>query len=363
MVAMRSGKKLIAAVLLGIAVILRFTAPGQAAGVSDGFSLQVTPSPLIETIKPGEQTTLDLKVRNANTAPEDLKMELKSFTIDQTSGDVEISDEVPSEVKDFVSFEEPNFHINAGEWYTQKVHVDTPKDAGFSYSFVILISRQQPAQKVEGVSTIEGSVAVFTLLNVNRPDAVKKLELGSFVSVKKSYEYVPAEFELSVKNSGNTIAQPKGNIFIGRDSDEQEPMAALEINPNNGYIIPKTSRNLSVKWNDGFPNRDDKGRLIWDWSKLNKLRIGKYTAHVVLIYDDGERDIPIESTVSFWVLPWKLISAAVLILALIIIGLFTTFKKSFGVIGAKKRKRSTKTSKPIKSEKTEKSDKPDKTEA
>ena len=335
------GRKLFAALMLCAVMVGGVQARALAAD-ANGFSLQVTPSPLIETIKPGEQKTLDLKVRNANTAPEDLKMQLRSFTIDEKTGKVQMSDEEPSEVKDFVSFEEPTFHVEEGEWYTQKVRINTPKEVGFSYSFAILISRQQPTQKVEGVSTIEGSVAVFTLLNVDRPDAMKKLELGSFVSLKKSYEYLPAEFELNVKNTGNTIAQPKGNIFIGRGADEQEPMAAIEINPNDGYIVPSTSRTLAVKWSDGFPGRDDQGKLVWDWSKLNKLRIGKYTAKVVLIYDDGERDVPIESVVTFWVLPWKIITVGVIILLLIIVGLVTTFKKSFGALGSSRKRKASK---------------------
>lgn len=335
------GKKLFVGLLLCLVVVGGLSTRSLAADTTTGFSLQVTPSPLIETIEPGEQKTLEVKVRNANTAPEDLKMELRAFSVDEKTGDITITEEEPSEVKDFVSFEEPAFHVDAGQWYTQKLNINTPKEAGFSYSFVIMISRQQPTPKVEGTSTIEGSVALFTLLNVNRPDAVKKLELSSFISAKKSYEYLPAKFELSIKNSGNTIAQPQGNVFIGRNADEQEPMAVLQINPSDGYIIPGSSRNLNVAWDDGFPGRNEKGDLVWDWSKLHKLRIGKYTAKVVLIYDDGQRDIPIESTVTFWVLPWKLIFGGLLIILLVVVGLVTTFKKSFGVIGSKRKKTDT----------------------
>lgn len=317
-----------------VAPVLKAQAQDNTAG---GFSLQVTPSPIIETIKPGEQSTFELKVQNRNTVSETLKMELRAFTIDKDSGQITISDETAKNVAEFVSFENETFDVESGQWYTQKVHIDTPKEAGFSYSFVILISRKDPAQATDGVSKIEGSVAVFTLLNTDRPGAVKKLDLESFLSLKKSYEYMPAEFELTVKNSGNTIVQPDGNIFIGRSGDEQQPLAVLKINENDGYIIPDSSRKLSAQWNDGFPSRDENGKLTWDWSKLSQLRIGKYTAKAILIYDDGERDIPIESTVTFWVVPWKLILGALLVLLLLIVGLFTVFRKSYGVLGKSKK--------------------------
>ena len=47
--------------------------------------------------------------------------------------------------------------------------------------------------------------------------------------------------------------------------------------------------------------------LKWDWGQASKLRWGKYTAKMLLIYDDGQRDVPIEGEVSFWVVPWRLI--------------------------------------------------------
>ncbi|QQR78613.1 MAG: hypothetical protein IPJ68_06110 [Candidatus Moraniibacteriota bacterium] len=39
---------------------------------------------------------------------------------------------------------------------------------------------------------------------------------------------------------------------------------------------------------------------------------------MLLVYDDGTRDIPIEGVVSFWVMPWRLIAGAVFNFALII---------------------------------------------
>jgi len=303
-----------------------------------GFSLQVTPSPLISSIEPGTRTSLDLKIRNASSTSENLKIELRSFSIDDETGGINISKETANNVADFVSFEKDVFQIEGGQWYTQKVNIDAPEDAGFSYSFVILISRNESAPATGGTTSIEGSIAIFTLLNTNRPDAVKKLDLSNFVSIKKSYEYLPAEFETSVYNSGNTIIQPKGNIFIGRGENDQEPLAVLKINPNDGYIIPNSKRVLKTQWNDGFPSRDENGKLVWDWSKLSKLRVGRYTAKAILIYDDGLRDVPIEATATFWVLPWKILLIGLVILLLIIIGLYTMLKRVFKAINVRKNK-------------------------
>ncbi|MBA3757574.1 hypothetical protein H0X09_01800, partial [Candidatus Saccharibacteria bacterium] len=54
---------------------------------------------------------------------------------------------------------------------------------------------------------------------------------------------------------------------------------------------------------------------------VQKLRFGHYTADLVLVYNDGQRDVPVTASVSFWVVPWRLLGVifglAVLIVALI----------------------------------------------
>ncbi len=327
------------------ACILVFTAVtasvlnAQNDTANDGFSLQVTPSPIISTIEPGKKSELEFKVKNGSSKPEKLKVELKSFEINPQTNDVKIKDETPSEVADFVSFSNPSFTAEPGEWFTHKLIVDTPQNAGFTYNFVVLISRASAPDKVDGGSALEGSVAIFALLSTNRPDAVKKLEIASFTSANKLYEYAPASFDLVVKNSGNTFVQPEGNIFIGRSADEKNPISVIQINPGNGYTIPGANRTLKASWEDGFPRRDENGKLIWDWSKLSQIRLGKYTAQATLIYDDGQRDNAITSTLTFWVIPWKILLGVLLFLIILLVGIYTILKKSFGAFSAKPKKK------------------------
>ena len=325
-----------AALCVIAAICLGTTAAAWAATPSGGFSLQVTPSPLVATIKPGQQSVLELKIHNANTAPEDLKMGLQSFSIDEQTGKIDLKNSLPDDVKSFVSFSDPTFHIEAGQWFTEKIIIDTPANAGFSYSFATIISRQNPAVATKGSSAIEGSVAVFTLLGVDRPGAIRKLDISEISSVKHVYEYLPAHLSLKLKNSGNTLLLPKGNIFISRTTNARTPLAVININPGNGYILPSTSRILENDWSDGFPSyqkttKDDGSvgsKLMWNWSNLSQLRIGKYVAHVVAVYSDGVRDIPVEATVSFWVIPWKLLLGVALFAVLVIVGIVTTLRKS-----------------------------------
>src|SRR5262249_16754212 len=154
-------------------------------------------------------------IRNNSNHAEQLKMGLRSFTVND-SGEVQLATTAPTDVSSWVTFASPTFSIDQGAWYTQKITFAVPKDAGFSYSFAIIISRSSAPAPGSGHTALEGSVAVFTLLGIDRPDATRELEVSEFTSEKRLYEYLPATFTVKLKNSGNTINQPYGNIYIQR---------------------------------------------------------------------------------------------------------------------------------------------------
>ena len=166
----------------------------------------------------------------------------------------------------------------------------------------------------------------MVLLNVKTANEKKQIVVTSFTTDKKLYEYLPTTFNITVHNTGNVHVVAMGNIYISRD--HKNNIAVIDVNPNLGNTLPDSSRVFSVTWSDGFPvykKKTDNGQVIsdksgkpvmqlnYDFSKTNKLRFGKYYAHLTLIYDDGTKDVPIEAEVSFWVVPWGLILEAIAI--------------------------------------------------
>ena len=303
-----------------------------------GFSVQVSPSPLIAKLTPGKQTILDLRINNTGPQKEKFIMELRDFSVSEDTGEVEIASEPPELIESFVSFDKPTFTLESGEWLTQKVIINTPESAGFSYNFAIIVKRDGTVIPENGGAALQGSVAVFTLLNVDRPDAVSKLEIEKVVASRRVYEYLPSELTITLKNTGNTIVAPKGNIFFSRKENDPQPIDAIIINETGGNILPGSSRTFTVKWDNGFPVwKEDNGqnKLVWDYSKLSSLRIGRYTGKVVAIYDDGSRDVPLEGAVSFWVLPWKILGVIAIIVLILCIGIFTLLKKAMKLMPKK----------------------------
>lgn len=324
-----------------IAFVFVFVAVSLGAGgrafaeESGSFSLQVSPSPLVATVKPGVDTTLQLQIRNTSTATQNLAMGLRAFSVDAKSGEVDLGDAPTEDVKQLISFGRPTFSLKAGEIMTQNVYVHTPASAGFSYSFAITIAQTNPPKAENGKSAIAGTVAVFTLLNVDKPGASRKFELENISLDKRVYEYLPASITLKVKNTGNVLVQPQGTVFVQRHASDSTPLASLTLNKSGGYVLPGTTRDYTVVWADGYPHYEqqdasgEKKKLVWQGNALSKFRIGKYVVKVVAVYDDGQRDVPVMAEVSFWVIPWRILLISLLVLLLIIIGTVAMLR-SFG---------------------------------
>ena len=92
-----------------------------------------------------------------------------------------------------------------------------------------------------------------------------------------------------------------------------------------------------VVFND---KRERQTELKWNIADASKFRFGKYTAKLLLVYDDGKRDVPIEGEVSFWVIPWRAIGIASFFVLLILFGVWSTFRHLFSKVkGGKKDKK------------------------
>jgi hypothetical protein len=177
---------------------------------------------------------------------------------------------------------------------------------------------------------LEGGVAIFNLVNIDRPGAVSKLTIERMSTSQSIYEFLPVTIDVTVKNTGNVISQPSGTLFMQRSFDSEEPLATIDLNAAEGYILPGKSRTFSLEWANGFPrhtttkttdNAEPTKKLSWDWRQINELRMGRYTAKAVMVYNDGQRSTPVTSSIRFWVMPWRLIAGAVVLLGLLGLGL------------------------------------------
>jgi hypothetical protein len=258
---------------------------------------------------------------------------------------------------DWVTFSENEFTLNPNEWKTITATISVPQAAAFGYYYAVTFSRKN--EDIPGgqrTTKVVGATATLVLLEVRVPNAVRNIEVLDFSTPRQIYEFLPVKFSIKLKNKGNVHVIPTGNIFIDRFGETKD-VAILTVNELKGNVLPDSNRVFDSSWQDGFPvyvektNGDkvvitDKAgkpitQLKWDFSQVPKLRWGKYTANLLLVYDDGTHDVPIEGKLSFWVMPWRIIGGGLVFLMLVLAGLFSIIKVPIGKIaGRNKVKRS-----------------------
>lgn len=303
------------------------------------IDLTISPITLNLLANPGEEVTSSMKVFNNSSEKEYLEIKLAKFSADKSGSRPQIREfDFTDEYQNWLTFERDTFVVNPREWQTINLKFSPPQNAALSYYYAIIVKRQVDTTDENATTVVTGAPAILVLANVFSPNAIQELQLVDF-RVKKFYEYLPVEFEIDIRNTGNIHLNPLGNVFI--DKGNKKDIALLSINKGSGLVLPDSQRTYKAQWTQGFPvyepvlengvekkdkNGDPVYKLNWDLSKIKDLRFGKYTANLLLVYDNGERDIPIESVVSFWVFPWRLVLALLgIIVGLIALGMLFSY--------------------------------------
>lgn len=297
------------------------------------LNLTVTP-PVIELVaRPGEQVIERFRVRNNNSQPIILQIEARRLISDPTEGSPIPENEAQGEELEWVTFDRPEFTANPQEWQDVTFTIDIPQDAAFGYYYVFRISPKEGVETQTTGAAVRGELLVVTLLNVLQEGALSTTELVSFGADNAVSEHLPVNFSVKLKNTGNIHVKPQGNIFISRGGGDD--ISILDVNANVGSILPGGTREFEAFWNDGFIVEEavvENGEVVVDedgqpvtkvnyhWNKLTDFRFGPYEAKLLMVYDDGEKDVALESVTTFWVVPYKaLIAIAIGIIVLVVL--------------------------------------------
>lgn len=306
-----------------------------------GVNMTLSPSFLNLTTDPGKDVVSQFRVTNNNAFREYVEISIKKFESSET-GPIIQDTTTSDEFTKWISFSENQFMLEPNQTKTVKFTISPPASAALGYYYAIAINRMKPGGQDGTGAAITGSPALPVLLLVSSPNAKKEVQVLDFSTDKVFYEYLPTQFIIKVKNTGNIHTAPGGDIFI--DSMFKKEVVVLPANKGRGNILPQSVRDFQVTWDDGMVVRAPKmehgevvrknGEIVYETKfdldkPLSTFRIGKYTAHLIMIYDNGERDVPIEATVSFWVVPWKILGSILLIL-LAPVMLFYTISKIRG---------------------------------
>ena len=178
-----------------------------------------------------------------------------------------------------------------------KITIPDNAEPGGHYG-VIRFAGDTPEINSTGVG-LTASAGVLLLVRVDGA-ITEKAEVASFYAAKSGsqssfFENSPINFVTRIKNDGNVHIKPVGNIEI-RDMFNNL-VTTMSVNAEKSNVLPSSIRRFDSQYGKNW-------------------MFGKYTANLTLGY--GANGQALTSTVSFWVIPYKIIIACLFILATII---------------------------------------------
>ncbi len=300
-----------------------FLVPNSAHAQTTTTPLNITVSPPVFDLvaNPGDTINETFRIRNNESKAIPFKIEARRLVSDPTTGNPTPANDTKGEELSWVKFNPESFSALPREWTDVKFTISIPETAAFGYYYVFRLVPQNGQQQKSTGTAIQGEVLIVTLLNVKKDNAKSSAKLDTFKTGNFVSQYLPVNFSVVLENEGNVHVKPHGNIFISRNGKDE--IATLNINEANGSILPGGKRTFTTMWNDGFivntlikdengtiktdKNGKPQSKLTINWNKLTSLRIGPYTAHLLMVYDDGKRDQTIEAETKFWVIPYAAI--------------------------------------------------------
>jgi hypothetical protein len=313
------------------------------------ISLTLSPAVFDITINPGENSKQTFRIRNDSFQP--IPLQIRVDKLVSVNNKITFASPNPGDTStSWLSFDKTTFTALPQQWTNISLTIAVPKDAAFGYYFAVHIS--QPAANIpNGQSTkLVSDVVLPILLTVPAPGAIASGKLVSFTTPSSFNEYLPINFTIAVKATGNIHIQPHGDIFI---SNGGNTIATITVNQSFGAVLPGQTRTFQTSWGDGFitngpilkngvaevdSNGNPHTQFAIHWSKnITSFRFGEYYAHLTLAYNNGVRDIPLTADISFWVIPWKLLIGIGIIGLLLLVGVISVGRNIYHLIFRKRK--------------------------
>ena len=271
---------------------------------AQGTGITISPLTFELSVNPGNIITNTIKVSNSSDSAVSVKMEAEDFVAIGEEGKVVTTSEEDKtySLREWITIIPSEFTLEKDSDRMIDFIIEVPQNAepGGKYGSVLASVTGSLQEGVTGtaITTKTGSLVLLMVAG----ELKENLNIKEF-SVPSFQEYGPVPFEIRFENTGTVHVKPKGYIVItnlfGKNVKE------LEFPQEN--VMPEAVRKIEVKWD-------------------TKWLFGKYTATIFGVYGVTNQNID-PYVVTFWVLPWKIILAVVLVLTVILLFFYKTRKR------------------------------------
>lgn len=280
----------------------------QIFGDIDIGDFVVSPGKAEIEVKPGETVVKEITITNRIKDGTTFKLEIEDMegTADGSQALVLTGKtDSPYSINSFISFPQNEVTLALGERAKLPITITVPPSVSpGGYYGSILVSTVRIDDEQKTATPIVARVGSLFFITV--PGAVdragKALELST-LDQKWWYEKGPINLAILYENTGSIHLNPYGELEVKNMFGQQ--VGFLELDP--WFVLPKSLRSRELSWD-------------------REMLLGRYT--VTAQINRGYDDIVDEIEVSFWVLPWKIITGSFVVLFIVIFGI-RAFLKTF----------------------------------
>lgn len=297
--------KRIFATILAILIALSTFAPVAQAQSGGGQALEIGPPVLNLTAEPGQVITSSINVRDVSTTDLIVTNEINDFGANGEDGTPQIIlDNTQTSPYSIRSWIQPldQVTLKSKELRAMPITIYVPEDASpGGYYGIIRFTGTPPNLDGTGVA-LNASLGTLIFLRVSG-DVDEKISIEDFYANSGGteyplYEFKPITLSVRLKNEGNIYEEPTGLITVKNMFGKA--IVTLPVNAEERVILPDSTRKFD--------------QVIDDTAVGTGLMFGHYTAELTVKYgSDGQT---VSSSTSFWVIPYKLILAGVILLIL-----------------------------------------------
>ncbi|MCP6718035.1 MAG: hypothetical protein KJI70_00605 [Patescibacteria group bacterium] len=330
-------------------ILIVFIILGCSIFISNSYALTVSPAKVEFSGDPGDVISGTITLINSGNRDSTFYSSFESVETQGTWGDPVFTGEV-SGLASWIEVSPSEVHLKMKERIRTSFTIRIPENANAGGNYAAIFwGTSSPKGSGDGSVGISSRIAILVLLNVSG-EVIEDGQIKNFQTNKEFFNYLPIDFSYLLKNNGTVHLKPEGKITIKNIFGKA--ISVLSANPNKYYALPGAERAFSITLNAENPidKADAQGFFEELKKEKNSLGFGYYRA--ILDIEFGKEEKSAQDSLSFWILPWRLMLLNSLITIIILFIIFQVIKWYNKWILAKagmqiKRRETTKTKKRI----------------
>lgn len=276
--------------------------PVAAPEQQGGLSSLITISPPVRELElpRGSANSYQMSLLNQSDRTVTLVLRASPFIASGDTGGVEVDDDPLPDSHNWVVINPNRVTLEAGEQVDVAYTIVIPQNAepgGFYFAVTALLSGETDlVGQTDQITTgafVNLNVASLNLVTVEGP-VEYSANITEFSTPRVLFEYGPVPFVARILNLSTVHIKPILEIEVRNTWGLEQP-SLVRLERQN--ILPQAQRQYEAEFG-------------------GRWHFGRYSATLSALYGDGQT---ITHTLFFWVMPWKIILAVLLALAIVIL--------------------------------------------